>query len=96
MSKAVERLMDRKVDLKPSPKEDPGLVPVDHKLVLQLAVELERKANPDYCVVSWANQEAAMEIYNTQGFVATLDYMLKLREANDAEWDRAHPEGNEE
>ena len=53
---------------------------VEHKLVLQLAVELQRLEDAGRCSVSWDNQEKAMAYFNEHGFVATLDHLFNLRE----------------
>ena len=74
--------MTRQVNLREL--KQPGSYPsLEEKLVLELATEYQRAEDPDYAVVSWANQEKAMAYCNTNGFVATLDHMLQLRETND-------------
>lgn len=53
------------------------------KLVLELAVELERVKDRDYVVVSWASQVEATTYFNEHGFVDTLNHMMQLRKENE-------------
>ena len=55
---------------------------VEEKLVVQLALEIERSKDADYVVVSWASQAEAVAMFNRMGFCDTLDYMLTLQSKN--------------
>jgi len=48
------------------------------KLVIELAMEIDKKQVPVPVAVSFASQKEATVYFNEHGFVATLEYMLSL------------------
>lgn len=47
----------------------------EEKLALQLAAQYQAEEDPDYVVVSWANQERAIKEINSLGFIKALDLL---------------------
>ena len=79
----VQERMARKVDLRPRPGQVGEVPDLFEKLTLELAYEYQRQENPDYTMVTWANQEKAQNFFNEHGFVDTLSLLIDLRGAND-------------
>lgn len=61
---------------------------VELHLTLDLAAEIERSKNPRYIVISRESQTDAMNYFNQNGFEATLDRTIRLREENNARHDQ--------
>lgn len=57
----------------------------EEKVIREFARELEILKDPDYACISWDSQVKAIEYYNSNGFVKTLNRMLELRERNSSE-----------
>ena len=50
----------------------------DERAVLILARCFQYQEDPDYAVVSWANQVKAQDFHNNHGLLKTLDKILEL------------------
>lgn len=44
----------------------------DVRAIFELAEAYQRQEDPDYCVISWANQERAAQFFNRHGLGDTL------------------------
>jgi len=79
--------MNPKVDL--SELKQVGSYPsCEEKLVLDLARAIHASRS-DHCVTSWEAQVEANGYYNSHGFVATLDKLVKLQAENEAKREQA-------
>ena len=79
----VDEMMSRKVDF--GVLKQPGsYLDLHEGLALDLAREYQKEEEPDYVCISWPNQVRAQDYFNAHGFEATLDHMIKLRDANNA------------
>lgn len=72
------------VDFRPKPTDLPGsYLSVDEKVAHELAIEIQRAADPDYISISREALKSAQDYFNQNGFELTLDRMLELRKKND-------------
>ncbi len=79
-SQKVEIRLNSKVDF--NAQNDAGShLDLHEKVALQLARAYEKSENPDYVMISWANQVKAQDYFNEHGFAATLDHMLEVEKS---------------
>ena len=69
----------RELPVDPRALGTPGQTPgTDERAFRTLAREYQRKEDPDYVSISWANQEKAAGYFNVHGLAKTLDEIVRV------------------